>query len=64
MCRNERRKGNLQLKNEMYMLCIRGMVSSERSIFIYLVCTLFCLSRPVGRADAFVAVVEFEVFEA
>ncbi|KAJ8067460.1 hypothetical protein OCU04_004805 [Sclerotinia nivalis] len=32
----------------MYILCIRGIVSTERSIFIYLVCTLFCLFKSVG----------------
>lgn len=55
---------DLQVKNEMYMLCIRGIVSRERSIFIYLVCRLVCLFKPVGLADTdadiSAAVVEYE----
>lgn len=46
------------------MLCIRGIVSRDRSIFIYLVCTLCCLFKAGGLADVPVAFVEVECLDA
>lgn len=38
------------MKNVARILCSRGIVSSARSMFIYRVCTLFCLTSPPGLA--------------
>lgn len=63
-----REEDDLQLKNDMYILCMRGIVSRERSIFIYLVCTLFCLFKTSGlagfKAEHPVTIDEFDFFDS
>ena len=63
-----REEDDLQLKNDMYILCMRGIVSRERSMFIYLVCTLFCLFKPSGLAgfkvELPVTIDEFDFFDS
>jgi hypothetical protein len=44
-------KKGARTKNEARMLCSLGIVSNASNMFMYLVCTLSCLSGPPGLYD-------------